>query len=110
MSMEKKLLEAAAVAAKEAVARERGRILWLLVESEKELKRGFESTVLIESKRHAAKVKLDIAVFLHQQLRMRIASGVHPCNVCSAPTPPNRTTCEHCMLTKKGDNGIIQAD
>jgi len=105
MSLEHKLRAAAGAAAADAVRTERSRIFWLLAEGEKEMQDGFNAKLLIESERHAAEVKLRIALALHQQLRIRIASGVHPCNVCSAPTVPTRTTCEHCMLTKETDNG-----
>lgn len=104
MSLEKKIKVAAGLAAGEAAQVERGRILWILDESEKELRAGFKEALLVESERHAAQVKLQIAVALHKQLRIRIASGVRKCNSCDGPVI-NRTTCERCMLTKRSPNG-----
>lgn len=105
MSLTNKIKMAAALAASEAATHERARILWLLDEGEKELRQGFEQKLLLESERHAAQVKYGIACALHASLRMRIASGVHPCNICKAPTPPARVTCEKCMLTQRSPNG-----
>lgn len=105
MSMEKRLLQAALAAAQEAASTERARILWIMQAGEEELVNGFNQKILIESERHAAETKLKLARVLYAQLRIRIASGVHPCNVCNGPTTPNRITCERCMLTQRKENG-----
>lgn len=82
VSLQKKLLQAASLAAEEACARERGRCLWVLDQIHKELGEKLGKVILIEAQRHAIETKIKIARALFTTARMRIISGVAP------PPPP----------------------
>ena len=78
MSMEKKLLQAATAAANEARLREKARILWLLDVLKDDTRKGFERKLLAESERHAAMVKLALAMNVLDTVRRAVFSDLRP--------------------------------
>lgn len=104
MSLERKLRNAATAAAIEATAREAGRILWILEESEKEILQAIDQKLLIETERHALQTKLAIFRGLVRQVKMRIASNVRKCERCPRPVVGQRL-CQECLRSDRKDNG-----
>lgn len=78
MSLKDKLQKVVTAAAVEAVQGERGRVLWLLDQVEKEIEEEVQRKLLVESERHAIEVKLKIFRSLAARLRRGIVSGVRP--------------------------------
>lgn len=104
MSLANKMRDVAARAAIEATAREAGRILWILDESEKEIRLELQQKLLLESERHAVHTKLAIFLGLCKQLKMRIASNVRKCERCPRPVIGQRL-CQECLRSDRKDNG-----
>lgn len=104
MSLVRKIREVAANAAIEATAREAGRILWILEESEKEIRHELSRKLLVESERHAIETKLAIFLGLCRQIKMRIASNVRKCERCPRPVVGQRL-CQECLRSDRKDNG-----
>lgn len=74
MSLRKKLI----AAAEKAVHEERGRILWVLDELEKSLKKGLDDRLATPQELHVMKVKLQIFQSLATHVRMAIIKGTRP--------------------------------
>ncbi len=72
--MRNKLMQAAAV----AVETERGRVLWLIEEIQKELEQGIDEKIMTVGQLHVAKTKLRLFLALTQKLRRAIISNVQP--------------------------------
>lgn len=83
MSLEKKLREAATVAANEATMIERARCLWVLEKLIADTEAGLQRRLLIESQRHAQEVKLKLAKAIVAQARRAIVSGIRPVTLSS---------------------------
>lgn len=60
------------------VTTERARILWLVDEERKWLRKKLEAVILVESQRHALQVKVKMATAIFAQLSLRIISGAAP--------------------------------
>lgn len=74
MSLRKKLI----AAAEKAVHEERGRILWVLDELEKSLKKGIDNRLATPQELHVMQVKLKIFQSLATHVRMAIIKGTQP--------------------------------
>ncbi len=57
------------------ITKERARVLWLMDDERQWLRQQLDKTILVESKRHAMQVKIQIAVSIFEQLKMRIMAG-----------------------------------
>jgi hypothetical protein len=60
------------------VTTERARILWIVDEERKWLRKKLEEVILVESQRHAMQVKVKMATAIFAQLSLRIISGAAP--------------------------------
>lgn len=78
MSLRDKLNKAAAAAALEATANERGRCLWCLQTIEDELQAGVRGKLMTEAERNLAEIKLNIAQAIFQKARRHITAGTRP--------------------------------
>ena len=79
---------------KQGVGKERGRILWLMEEERKWLRRKLNEVILVESARHAMQVKVKIATSIYEQLKMRIMAGHEAPEVVSCSWPESDCVCE----------------
>ncbi|GBE23835.1 hypothetical protein BMS3Bbin02_00100 [bacterium BMS3Bbin02] len=74
MSLRNKLMQAAAV----AVTEERGRVLWILDDIERELRETINDKILTPGQVHVAKTKMRMFVALNQKVRRAIISNAQP--------------------------------
>ena len=62
----------------QGILEERARVLWLMDEERKWLKKQLQGVLLVEEQRHAMQVKVKIAVSIFEQLKMRIMADHQP--------------------------------
>lgn len=74
MSLRNKLMQAAAV----AVTEERGRVLWILDDIERELREQINDKILTPGQVHVAKTKMRMFIALNQKVRRAIISNARP--------------------------------
>lgn len=60
------------------VLSERARVLWLMDEERKWLKKQLQGVILVEEQRHAMQTKVKMAVAIYEQLKLRIMADHKP--------------------------------
>lgn len=76
-----------AVAETKGRVRERGRILWLISEIEKELQGNLKTKVMSEAQMHIATTKLRLFIAMSKKLKRAIVSDVKPADVVPDTLP-----------------------
>lgn len=74
MSLRNKLMQVAAV----AVTEERGRVLWILDDIERELREQIDDKIMTPEQVHVSQTKLRIFIALNQKVRRAIISNARP--------------------------------
>ena len=87
MSLQKKFEAVALEAAREAMMRERGRVLWCIDQLLRELHGRMRQKLLSQAQLHALNVKWKIVAAFRLQLRRAIISGLSPEGNSSGPPP-----------------------
>jgi hypothetical protein len=78
MSLQKKMKNAVAAGATEAVERERARCLWILDKIVSDTKEALKDKILTEGTRHFIAMKAEIAEAIALQAKRGIVSGLRP--------------------------------
>lgn len=74
MSMNKKLDDAFL----RGKIQECARVLWIMDDMRTKLRQGLEKVILVEAKRHAMQVKVNIAISIFETIKMRLMAGDKP--------------------------------